>query len=266
MFERIKTALVLVAIVSLCMFATSYALPMLLLLMLAAIIGSQEWLRLMPALEYPARFILGAPLVVLLSLCWSGIWPLLWSVAVLFWLLSVVWVRQYPAKTSWATVPTLSGVGILLLAASTTGIFGLWQQSPWLLMYLFGLVWGADSGAYFAGRKFGKHKLAPNVSPAKTFEGLAGGVLLTCVYSLLVGLLLLKLPVLGLLGFLLLSVATVAASVQGDLLESMLKRQAGVKDSGMLLPGHGGVLDRIDSLLAAAPVFALGYWWMGSFS
>jgi len=189
----------------------------------------------------------------------------LWSAAVLFWLLSVYWVRHYPAKTTWATVPVLSGVGILLLAASTSAIFGLWQQSPWWLMYLFGLVWGADSGAYFAGRKFGKHKLAPNVSPAKTLEGLAGGVLLTGVYALLVGTLALDLSVLGLLGFLLLSVFTVAASVQGDLLESMLKRRAGVKDSGTLLPGHGGVLDRIDSLLAAAPVFALGYWWLGGF-
>ena len=265
MFERIKTALVLVAMVSLCMFATSHALPMLLLLMLAAIIGSQEWLRLMPALDYPARFVLGAPALVLLGLCWSGIWPLLWSAAVLFWLLSVYWVRHYPAETTWATVPVLSGVGILLLAASTSAIFGLWHQSPWWLMYLFGLVWGADSGAYFAGRAFGKHKLAPNVSPAKTLEGLAGGVLLTGVYALLVGTLALDLSVLGLLGFLLLSVLTVAASVQGDLLESMLKRRAGVKDSGTLLPGHGGVLDRIDSLLAAAPVFALGYWWLGGF-
>jgi len=265
MFERIKTALVLVVVVLLCMFATSYALPMLVLLMLAAIVGTQEWLRLMPPLEYPARFILGAPLVVLLSLCWSGIWPALWAFAVLFWLLGVYWVRQYPAKTGWATAPVLSGVGVLLLAAGTTAIFGLWQLSPWLLMYLFGLVWGADSGAYFAGRKFGKRKLAPNVSPAKTFEGLAGGVLLTAVYAVLVGLFLLKLPAWGLLGFLLLSVVTVAASVYGDLLESMLKRQAGVKDSGTLLPGHGGVLDRIDSLLAAAPLFAFGYWWLGGF-
>lgn len=265
MFERIKTALVLVVIVSLCMFATSYALPMLLLLMLAAMIGSQEWLRLMPPLDYPARFMLGAPALVLLGLFWSGVWPLLWSVAVLFWLLSVYWVRHYPAKIGWATAPVLTGVGILLLTASTTAIFGLWQQSPWWLMYLFGLVWGADSGAYFAGRKFGKHKLAPNVSPAKTLEGLAGGVLLTGVYALLVGTLALDLSVFGLFGFLLLSVLTVAASVQGDLLESMLKRRAGVKDSGTLLPGHGGVLDRIDSLLAAAPVFALGYWWLGGF-
>lgn len=265
MFERIKTALVLVAIVLFCMFATNYALPMLVLLMLVAVIASQEWLRLMPTLEYPARFILGAPLLVLLSLCCSGIWPLLWSAAVLFWLFSVYSVRQYPTKIHWATTPMLSGLGILLLTAATTAIFDLWQQSAWWLMYVFGLVWGADSGAYFAGRKFGKHKLAPNVSPAKTLEGLAGGVLLTGVYAVWVGMVLLDLSVMGLLSFLLLSLLTVAASVQGDLMESMLKRQAGVKDSGMLLPGHGGVLDRIDSLLAAAPVFALGYWWLGGF-
>ena len=265
MFERIKTALVLVAIVLLCLFATSHALPVLVLMLLVAVIGSQEWLRLMPKLDYPARFLLGVPALVVLSLCWSGIWPLLWSLALLFWLVSLYWVRHYPAKTEWATVPILSVVGILLLTSTTTAVFGLWQQSPWWLMYVFGLVWGADSGAYFAGRKFGKHKLAPKVSPAKTLEGLAGGVLLTSVYALAVGLWALDLSFMGLLGFLLLSVLTVAASVQGDLLESMLKRRAAIKDSGTLLPGHGGVLDRIDSLLAAAPVFALGYWWLGGF-
>lgn len=265
MFERIKTALVLVAIVLLCLFATSHALPILLLMLLVAVIGSQEWLRLMPKLDYPARFILGVPALVLLSLCWSGIWPLLWSLAVVFWLVSVYWVRHYPAKTDWATVPMLSTVGILLLTSTTTAVFGLWQQSPWWLMYVFGLVWGADSGAYFVGRKFGKHKLAPNVSPAKTLEGLAGGVALTGVYALVVGVVVLELSALHLISFFLLSVVTVAASVQGDLFESMLKRRAIIKDSGTLLPGHGGVLDRIDSLLAAAPVFVLGYWWLGGF-
>ncbi len=265
MFERIKTALVLVAIVLLCMFATSHALPMLLLLMVAAVIGSQEWLRLMPKLDYPARFILGAPILVLFGLCWSGIWPLLWSVTVLFWLVSLYWVRHYPSKITWANSGVLSMVGVLLLAASTSAIFSVWQYSPWWLMYLFGLVWGADSGAYFAGRRFGKHKLAPNVSPAKTLEGLAGGVALTSVYAVAVGVLALELSFTGLLGFLLLSLLTVGASVQGDLFESMLKRRAGIKDSGTLLPGHGGVLDRIDSLLAAAPVFALGYYLLGGF-
>ena len=265
MFERVKTALVLVAIVLLCLFATSHALPILLLLLLVAVIGSQEWLRVMPELDYPARFLLGIPALVVFALCWPGIWPLLWSLAALFWLVSVYWVRHYPAKTEWATIPVLSTVGILLLTSTTTAVFGLWQHSPWWLMYVFSLVWAADSGAYFAGRKFGKHKLAPNVSPAKTLEGLAGGVVLASLFALVVDVFVLGLTGLQLISLWLLSVVTVAASVQGDLLESMLKRRAAIKDSGTLLPGHGGVLDRIDSLLAAAPVFALGYWWLGGF-
>ena len=131
-------------------------------------------------------------------------------------------------------------------------------------MYLFTLVWTADSGAYFTGKAFGKHKLIPDVSPNKTIEGLVGGLALTAIviaavayYRHLTGL--------HLAGFVMLSMVTVLASVLGDLFESLLKRQANIKDSGTLLPGHGGVLDRIDSILAAAPIFALGFWLAGGF-
>lgn len=135
-------------------------------------------------------------------------------------------------------------------------------QGLFLLLYVFLLVWGADSGAYFAGRAFGKHKLAPSVSPGKSIEGAIGGILTSAVIAFLF----LELThenvfgrELALLPFLVLSVVTVAVSILGDLTESMFKRQAGIKDSSNLIPGHGGILDRIDSLTAAVPVFATGF-------
>ena len=120
-------------------------------------------------------------------------------------------------------------------------------------MWLFLLVWGADIGGYFAGRRFGRRKLAPAVSPGKTWAGAVGGLLLAGAVTLL------PLSVLGrpVLTWAPVVAALVVLSIFGDLFESALKRQRGVKDSGALLPGHGGVLDRIDALLAALPAFAL---------
>ena len=129
---------------------------------------------------------------------------------------------------------------------------------------MFVLVWAADSGAYFSGRAFGKRKLAPKVSPGKSWEGVAGGLITALVLAFvfihffgdaLVG-------ERNITGFVILSVATVAISVLGDLTESMFKRESGVKDSSQLIPGHGGVLDRIDSLTAAVPFFSYFYFFV----
>ena len=149
-------------------------------------------------------------------------------------------------------------VGFVLISAAVTAIFSVWHTSPWWLMYLFLLVWGADSGAYFVGRKLGKKKLAPNVSPNKSVEGLYGGIFTAMLIVVVVEVVYLDLTFAQHILFLILSVITVFSSVLGDLFESMIKRRAGIKDSGRILPGHGGVLDRIDSLLAAAPIFAAG--------
>ncbi|MEZ5454429.1 MAG: phosphatidate cytidylyltransferase, partial [Thiothrix sp.] len=127
--------------------------------------------------------------------------------------------------------------------------------------YLITLIALADTAAYFTGRSFGKHKLAPDLSPGKTREGLSGAVVVTAVWASL-GSFWLDVPVGQGAIFMVLSMFVVLMSVAGDLFESLLKREAGVKDSGQILPGHGGILDRIDSMLAAAPLFTLGLLWL----
>ena len=134
--------------------------------------------------------------------------------------------------------------------------------SPKLLLFALLIVWVADMGAYFAGKQFGRVKLAPSISPGKTWEGVFGGLVLVVVLTLVwahFG----EMELNVLLPFCL---AVGALSVVGDLTVSMFKRTAGVKDSGKLFPGHGGVLDRIDSVSAAAPLFALGLNWLGLLS
>jgi len=131
-------------------------------------------------------------------------------------------------------------------------------DQPALLLFLFLLVWGADTFAYFAGHMFGRHKLAPGVSPGKTIEGVAGGMLAVLLLAILAGVYVWHHDGVKLLSWVLLCLAVGLISVLGDLVESKVKRVAGVKDSGAIVPGHGGVLDRIDALTSAAPAFAFG--------
>ena len=151
-------------------------------------------------------------------------------------------------------------VGWLMLVPAWAALVALHQQ-PDIgragLVMVFLLVWGADIGAYFIGRAFGIHKLSTNVSPGKTWEGVGGGLLVGLMIGW-IGAWLLSMDLGSMLLFMLLCAFTIAMSVVGDLTESLFKRQAGVKDSGTLLPGHGGLLDRVDGLIAAAPVFLLG--------
>lgn len=135
------------------------------------------------------------------------------------------------------------------------------RGSAWLF-YALSLVWVADIGAYFSGKKFGKNKLAPHISPGKTKEGLLGAVITTSLYTLLVSFYF-DLDRDMAIMLVMLSVIVTFISVTGDLYISFLKREAGLKDSGNILPGHGGMLDRVDSVLAAMPVFLLGFnWWI----
>ncbi|TCM68323.1 phosphatidate cytidylyltransferase [Acinetobacter calcoaceticus] len=263
MLERIITALVLVAVVLSCMFATTSPYPMLVLMIIAAAVAGYEWFKLMPQHHQASSkfkalsFGLLTAVMSGLALYFGDLALLLWVAAILTWVVSVFWVKSYPRYDGWYNAG-LHVIGVILISAAVTAVLKVWETSPWWLMYLFLLVWGADSGAYFVGRKLGKTKLAPDVSPNKSVEGLFGGLITVVVVIIAVQYQFLTLSFTQHLLFLGLSIITVFSSVLGDLFESMIKRRAGIKDSGHILPGHGGVLDRIDSLLAAAPIFAAG--------
>lgn len=158
----------------------------------------------------------------------------------------------------------MCGLGLVSLWIAAHGVIYLhYAYGGWVLLYMLTLVWLADIGAYFSGRRFGRRKLAPSISPGKTWEGVYGGILVTLAWMFLIYAVTDLLNT-SLVEFLPIGVATVSISIAGDLFESVLKREAGVKDSGKLLPGHGGVLDRIDSVISATPVFVSGLLLAGS--
>jgi phosphatidate cytidylyltransferase len=179
--------------------------------------------------------------------------------AVLVWLVAFVWVLRYPSPGLWSQPAVRSVCGILILAAAWLSMLelkSLESGNAWLLLILL-IVWAADIGAYFSGKRWGKTKLAPQVSPGKTREGMYGG-LVAVGFTVLVFSWWNELEVNATVYLMLLSFLVGLISVMGDLFESLLKRYAGIKDSGSILPGHGGVLDRIDSILAAAPFYFIG--------
>lgn len=231
---------------------------------LIAVIGLWEWAGLMGVEPFWDRWVY---VMLVLPLMWTaGFVPngllIITYAGAAGWLVGLVmifWFNSRPSTTpaNWA-VGGISGTFVVVPAWTALVILhGDKGYGPHYVLFLMVLVWLADTAAYFAGRYFGSHKLAANVSPGKTWEGVWGALSMALVMSLTGGHLLgidpVKLPM-----FVSLCVITVAFSVVGDLFESMFKRRAGVKDSGNLLPGHGGIMDRIDSLTAAAPIFVAG--------
>ena len=230
-------------------------------------LGAWEWARLAGFTAQVQRVAYAALVAVLLFALYllPALAPWVLSLGVLWWALATLLVLGYPASSRyWVQVPVRLLIGLLILLPAWQGLvlFKQWPEANWLILAVMVLVWGADIGAYFSGRRFGKRKLAPRVSPGKSWEGVFGGLLATLLICLLVGLyrgwstLDLFLALAG-------TAVVVLVSVVGDLTESMFKRQSGVKDSSNLLPGHGGVLDRIDSLTAAIPLFAALLWLAG---
>lgn len=186
----------------------------------------------------------------------------LWA-GLIWWVIAIILVVTYPASASWgksAIIRLLFGVLTIIpfycgmMVLRTVGYQSDTFFGAWWLLYVMLLVWGADSGAYAFGRTIGRNKMAPKVSPGKTWEGLVGGLITAGIISWLFSAFA-PIPVMP--DYLLVtSIIVVVVSVFGDLTESMFKRQSGIKDSSHLIPGHGGILDRIDSLTAAIPVFA----------
>ncbi|MFS8136863.1 MAG: phosphatidate cytidylyltransferase [Thermomonas sp.] len=278
---RLLAALIMapIAILSVLFMPTPILAALSALMFLAAL---WEWLKLAEVDDTLARTILlMLNLTLMVALVWGSrssqggsfaLLQLVVVIGVIWWLLAMLWLKHYNFASDHD-----SHARVFKLAAGTLAVVPAWcalglihASQPnghrWLLLALF-LVWSADTGAYFTGRKFGGkwfggRKLAPRISPNKSIEGLLGGMLLALVVAMigapLAGATVDQLPAVALV-----SLVCVGFSVCGDLFESMLKRHVNVKDSGTLIPGHGGVLDRVDSVLAALPVFALGKIWLG---
>lgn len=231
------------------------------------LMGAWEWSRL---LGWESMLMRGSYVLLTLLLIAALAWDMVFIqgqtvlvIAALWWLSVLFWLVTYPTGSDFWRKHLISRAiaGLLVLLPTWVGLVLLREQAgaPYVLVLML-LIWGADTGAYFAGRQWGRRKLAPRVSPGKSWEGVAGGAVTALGIAAVANHFLH--PAMGLMAFLGLAVLTVAVSIVGDLLESMFKRIVDIKDSGGLLPGHGGILDRIDSLTAAAPVFTLALWWV----
>ncbi len=269
--QRVITAIVLALVAGGTIFGLeSFYLS--LLLGLTLFVSMLEMLSMTMTKSTVVQGSIGLVLVALFffSLPYTGIRVIFYFsyLGLLMWVSILLFMFRYRFSGEWAFSGKLavSLFSTILFWICVNGLYFIhahFEYGAWLLMYMLTLVWVADIGAYFAGKQFGRHKLAPGISPAKTWEGVFGGVVLNClwisiVYYLSDGWGIAYLP------FLALGLVTAALSVVGDLYESILKREAGVKDSGKSLPGHGGVLDRIDSVIAATPVFLSGLFILGS--
>lgn len=275
--QRVITAVILLAILLGALLLTSHPFVLVALLIVVAACALWEWLRLTwPVLPSRAPVVCAVVFALLLcaiTLSWQDAAATGWvsqlrhqarhwllPAVVVLWIIGGVGmvVRGQVSRRSGAAC--LSIFGVLALLATWLALVELFlQRGPWFLVSLLALVWVADIAAYFSGKAFGRHKLAPAVSPGKTWEGAAGGVVAAAAWVALTtawpgsfGAALRDHW--SWFGALAIAVGLAALSIVGDLFESLLKRRAGVKDSSGLLPGHGGVYDRIDALLPVAPL------------
>lgn len=262
---RVMTAIVMLVLFLSALFALpEFAWSALLVVMVAQ--GAAEWSRMAQLSHGMAKQYWWASILAMMGLLWANgqlegqpqlllhlcvyaFSALLWLLVVPTWLIAG-WKVKHPFL--------MMIVGWMLLIPTALSMLDLRAESPWVLLFVMALVWVADSAAYFTGRKFGKTKLAPSISPGKTWEGVAGAMLGVTVYVILAGTASTTFTGYALFPALILAAWWwVGLAVIGDLFESAIKRQAGLKDSGALLPGHGGLLDRIDALTSTLPLAAL---------
>lgn len=268
--ERVITALCLFVVLALLLaFASVSVFAFCLSLIVAA--AAWEWSRLCGVVDDNAQIfyaiVVGAvTLFCLYSPLVSSAIVVSMLVGLIFWLCVPIQFYLTPVLKP-VTEPTSAWllVGVLVLPIAALSIQYLRSyagtDSNGLLLYALGVVWVMDIGAYFSGRRFGKRKLAPLISPGKSWEGVYGGVACAGVLFLL-SFVFIDWPDGSFYKLLVATIFAAGASVIGDLFESRLKRAADMKDSSQLLPGHGGVLDRLDGVIAALPVFAFFWSWM----
>jgi len=256
--QRVSTALIALAVLMTVMFVVP-ANAAKAFIGLLVVGGAWEWSGFLggnDSIERPLFVGLIAILVLLTGFSLPAAAPTILLISLGWWLLALVWTFVFPTTIA---RPLRWVCGVLVLLPLFVALVTLYTASPVTLLFALLVVWAADVGAYFAGKQFGRVKLAPAISPGKTWEGVLGG--LAVVAGVAAGFALIRdLPLAVLIPF---SMAAAALSVVGDLTVSMFKRTVGLKDSGTLFPGHGGILDRVDSVSAAAPLFALGLGFTG---
>ena len=270
LWQRVLTAIPLAALVIWIILAQPTRIFDYLLTLITVIAGF-EWARLsgvqsMPLRIFYAVLIIVIPWLILQQFLAYSSW--LVYASVIWWFSITYYLKQARPKvlTEGIHLPVQMEkliVALVVIPATFVAmhLIHIMPDGDWWLLYALALVWVADIGAYFSGKKFGKQKLSPYISPGKTREGLYGAVVATSLYTLLASFWF-EMDQESSVLLLLLSVILTFISVSGDLYLSFLKREAGLKDSGHILPGHGGILDRIDSVLAAMPVFAAGFHWL----
>jgi len=235
------------------------------------VVAAWEWSRLSGFTSIVSRlaYIALAVFIMFSSYGWTArpdlLRYILYAVFV-WWLFAFLWISIASAQRLLANafnVYLRGAVGLVLLVPSWLALLALHMQAdkgPYLLLSLFVIIWVADSGAYFSGRYFGATKLAPDISPGKTIEGVYGALFAALLVAILIAVLL-DYNLSQVISFASVALFCTTFSIIGDLFESVAKRSAGIKDSGNIFPGHGGVMDRIDSLTAAGPLFLLALGW-----